>query len=225
VASAASNSMSGHAVGLAVDESARAGQPVEHAASVDKNGVDADASESSLHSGADDDWEVLSDRRAGSVRSLSSLESGSVPSKAARTRSGSCSTVDSFDNKSRVEAGRTTAGTSINSIKAGVLGVDYLEHVVLPSDTLQGICLAYKISSQKLRQANCFSGNTLLLAPKKLVIPISPQQAGRVGFGPIVRGQDTESKEYKIHALLAGFPDLSVAEAKACVPSPPLRYW
>jgi LysM domain len=95
----------------------------------------------------------------------------------------------------------------------GVLGVDYVEHVVLPSDTLQGICLAYKINSQRLKQANHFSGGTLLLAPKRLVIPIS-KKALRSGF---IRVQDTDAKEYKVHAFLAEFPDLSVTEARACV--------
>ena len=36
--------------------------------------------------------------------------------------------------------------------------VDYVEHKVLPSDTFQGICIAYNISASKLRQTNCFSG-------------------------------------------------------------------
>jgi hypothetical protein len=173
-----------------------------------------DATEASLN---EDDWEVLSDRnnRAGSVRSLCSMESSSnthvsAPhsNKIARTRSGSASTIDSLDNSKH----RTTSGA-----KAGVLGVDYLEHVVLPSDTLQGICLAYKISSQRLRQANCFSGNNLLLAPKKLIIPLyGPNSSGAVARGPtVVRPQATDSPEYKIRYLQAEFPDLSVAEAKA----------
>mmetsp|Transcript_25152 Transcript_25152/g.50323 ORF Transcript_25152/g.50323 Transcript_25152/m.50323 type:complete len:528 (+) Transcript_25152:259-1842(+) len=48
----------------------------------------------------------------------------------------------------------------------------YLEHVVLPTDTLQGLCLAYKISATKLRMENNFSGNSLQMAPKKLKIPV-----------------------------------------------------
>mmetsp|Transcript_17301 Transcript_17301/g.37773 ORF Transcript_17301/g.37773 Transcript_17301/m.37773 type:complete len:451 (+) Transcript_17301:159-1511(+) len=93
----------------------------------------------------------------------------------------------------------------------GVLGVDYVEHVILPTDTLQGICLAYKISVTKLRQANHFSGNSLLLAPKKLVIPLS-KKALRAGY---LRVQDTDAKEYKLYNFLAEFTNFQVAEAKA----------
>jgi len=49
----------------------------------------------------------------------------------------------------------------------------YMEHKVLPTDTLQGLCLAYKISAVKLRMANKFSGNSLILAPKTLKIPLN----------------------------------------------------
>jgi LysM repeat protein len=156
----------------------------------------------------DDEWEMLSDKvsvhsgglyiaKSGSVRSITD-ESYSLPYKIQRTHSSS--TIDSNDN---------TLGPS----GKGVLGVDYVEHVILPTDTLQGICLAYKINSTRLRQANHFSGNSLLLAPKKLVIPLS-KKALRSGF---IRVQDTDAKEYKLHALLAEFPELSMHEAKAYV--------
>jgi LysM repeat protein len=175
----------------------------------------------------DDDWELLSDRlssssnqtpgatlhrnavQGGSVRSLTSMEEHesivetknntntlSLPFKIQRTASSS--TIDSSDN-------------ALGPSGKGILGVDYVEHVVLPTDTLQGICLAYKLSSTRLRQANHFSGNSLLLAPKKLVIPLSTK-ALRSGF---IRVQDTDAKEYKLHAILAEFPDLSMTEAKA----------
>jgi hypothetical protein len=166
-----------------------------------------------------DEWEVLSEKqlsqnsysmvgaKAGSIRSLSSMEHGgehsshsalSVPFKIQRTTSSS--TIDSTDN-------------AIGPSGKGVLGVDYVEHVVLPTDTLQGICLAYRVNATRLRQANCFSGNSLSLAPKKLVIPIS-KQALR---GGCIRVQDTDAKEYKLHAFLAEFTDHSITEAKAYV--------
>jgi LysM repeat protein len=176
----------------------------------------------------EDDWEWLSERNShtegsnsghepvlvprssGSVRSIVSVEDGgggadtlsshltpqSVPFKIQRTASSS--TIDSQD-------------AAIGPLGKGVLGVDYVEHVILPTDTLQGICLAYNISSTKLRQANHFSGNSLLLAPKKLVIPLS-KKALRAGY---IRVQDTDAKEYKLHAFLAEFSDLSLTEAKA----------
>jgi len=154
----------------------------------------------------EDEWELLSETnegehtsssvaKVGSVRSLSSASS--VPFKIQRTHSSS--TIDSQDNGTLGPSGK------------GVLGVDYVEHVILPSDTLQGICLAYKINPTRLRQANHFSGNSLILAPKKLVIPLS-KKALRTGF---IRVQDTDAKEYKLHAFLAEFPDLSSTEAKA----------
>ena len=169
----------------------------------------------------EDDWELLSDRLStssnhtqgvwvqysGSVRSLSDINGDndhssshnntlSTPFKIQRTTSNS--TIDSTD-----EAPWPTG--------QGVLGVDYVEHVVLPTDTLQGVCLAYKISTTRLRQANHFSGNSLLLAPKKLVIPLS-KKALRSGF---IRVQDTDQKEYKIAAFLTEFPDFGATEAKA----------
>lgn len=163
-------------------------------------------------------WEFLSDRasttggshqtpvlvaRAGSVRSIGTadhLDGGSqhtlsTPFKIQRTTSSS--TIDSSDN-------------ILGPSGKGVLGVDYVEHVILPTDTLQGICLAYKIHVTRLRQANGFSGNSLSLAPKKLVIPLS-KQALRAGF---IRVQDTDAKEYKLHAFLAEFPTLSMSEAR-----------
>eukprot|EP00584_Thalassiosira_punctigera_P004265 CAMPEP_0172531448 /NCGR_PEP_ID=MMETSP1067-20121228/4856_1 /TAXON_ID=265564 ORGANISM="Thalassiosira punctigera, Strain Tpunct2005C2" /NCGR_SAMPLE_ID=MMETSP1067 /ASSEMBLY_ACC=CAM_ASM_000444 /LENGTH=1630 /DNA_ID=CAMNT_0013315829 /DNA_START=141 /DNA_END=5033 /DNA_ORIENTATION=+ len=52
----------------------------------------------------------------------------------------------------------------------------YIEHEVLLTDTLQGLCLAYKISATRLRMENKFSGNSLQLAPKTLKIPIDPEK-------------------------------------------------
>ena len=165
------------------------------------------------------DWEQLSERassssfgasrnsgvfvtRAGSVRSINSVDqsnsnsNSSVPCKIQRTKSDS--TLDSQDN---------VLGPS----GKGVLGVDYVEHVVLPTDTLQGICIAYKVSATNLRRANHFTGHSLHLAPKKLLIPVSGK-ALRAGY---IRVQETDSKEYKLHYFESEFPDLSTTEAKA----------
>jgi LysM repeat protein len=165
----------------------------------------------------ENEWEVLSERasscsvggggifvaRTGSVRSINSMEQEhsshttlSVPYKIQRTASSS--TIDSQDN---------VLGPS----GKGVLGVDYVEHVVLPTDTLQGILIAYKVSASNLRRANHFTGHSLHFAPKKLLIPLS-KQALRTGF---IRVQDTDSKEYKLHYFQVEYPDLSLTEAKA----------
>ena len=74
----------------------------------------------------------------------------------------------------------------------------YVEHIVLPSDTLQGICLSYKISASKLRQVNRFTGNSLLEAPKKLIIPLTRRN---VAVG--IKQQDQNSKEYKTYYLIS----------------------
>jgi hypothetical protein len=49
--------------------------------------------------------------------------------------------------------------------------LSYYQHIVLPSDTVQGICIRYKISWRRLGQINGFSGKNLALAPKILWIP------------------------------------------------------
>ena len=50
--------------------------------------------------------------------------------------------------------------------------IEYQSHVVLPDDTLNGLCLKYKITPTQLRRANCFSGSNLALAPARLRIPV-----------------------------------------------------
>ena len=172
--------------------------------------------------------------KAGSVRSIASLEedddddnnnsnhqTGSAAAVAAGGGgtsgcNGSHTTTTSFSVPFKFQ--RTHSSSTIDSIDhtlgpagKGVLGVDYVEHVILPTDTLQGICLAYKTNATRLKQANHFSGNSLSLAPKKLVIPLSTT-ALRSGY---IRSQDTDAKEYKVHALLAEYPKLSLIEAKA----------
>lgn len=121
----------------------------------------------------------------------------------------------------------------------------YLEHVVLPTDTLQGLCLAYKISATKLRMENNFSGNSLQMAPKKLKIPVSSSalasfdennkmntskddgvgktsnssEDGRTNHNNnntiMIRMQDKSTKEYKLYAFLAEITSSELVEAKA----------
>lgn len=173
--------------------------------------VEDHGEEDSIDEDGDDDWEEV--KGAGSVRSLSSHASQSISSLASgggykiqRTHSSS-STIDSSNNDV------SSCDRIVDPSGKGVLGVDYVEHVVLPSDTFLGICIAYKVDPTRLRQANHFSGSSLVLAPKKLVIPVS-KKALRSGF---LRVQDTASKEYRVHALQTEFPDLSITEAKAYV--------
>jgi LysM repeat protein len=86
----------------------------------------------------------------------------------------------------------------------------YLEHVVLPTDTLQGLCLAYKVSATQLRMVNKFSGNSLQMAPKKIKIPMNG-----VTKGMMIKTQDKTSKEFKLYAFVAEIPTMELIEAKA----------
>ena len=105
--------------------------------------------------------------------------------------------------------GDAPASQSCSSTGRGVLGKDFIEHTVLPTDTFGGICLAYSVSASRLRQANLLSRDidSLSLAPKILAIPISNGY-----FGP---AQDKDSQPFKLNSLKRKFPKLGMKEAKA----------
>lgn len=159
----------------------------------------------------DDEWDLCSEKH-----SVSSFGAGAV----IVNRSGSVRSINSHENSASAlsipfKIQRTLSSSTIDSCDAdrvmGLPGVDYTEHIVLPSDTLQGICLAYGISATRLRQANHFSGNSLTMAPKKLIVPFS-MKAIRSGF---VKVQDQDSREYKIQAFLVDVPFLKEPDAQA----------
>ena len=174
--------------------------------------VDSSSCEEKLD---DDEWDLCSEKN-----SVTSFAAGSA---VVVNRSGSVRSINSHDNNSAsalsipFKIQRTLSSSTIDSTDAdrvmGLPGIDYTEHIVLPSDTLQGICLAYQISATRLRQVNQFSGNSLTMAPKKLIVPFS-MQAIRSGF---VKVQDQDSREYKIHAFLADFPLLKEPDAQGYV--------
>ena len=153
------------------------------------------------------EWELLSGKHSQSQKSASdSTGSAVIIAAPASVRSFSTS---HHTKSSRIP--RTASDSTIDSNDiAGVLGVDFVEHVVLPGDTLQGICLRYKINPTKLRQANRFSGTNLHLAPKRLIIPLTSSNKAHS-----IRIQDMESKDCKIHSFLAEYPRLNATEAKA----------
>eukprot|EP00591_Stephanopyxis_turris_P009422 CAMPEP_0195519272 /NCGR_PEP_ID=MMETSP0794_2-20130614/14550_1 /TAXON_ID=515487 /ORGANISM="Stephanopyxis turris, Strain CCMP 815" /LENGTH=272 /DNA_ID=CAMNT_0040648395 /DNA_START=34 /DNA_END=852 /DNA_ORIENTATION=- len=101
----------------------------------------------------------------------------------------------------------------------------YTEHVVLPTDTMQGICLNYQISETKLRQANQFSGSNLSLAPSKLFVPLNGKRKGYSSARISTPGgserkvstktQDRNSNQFKLNAFLFEMPHVEVADAKA----------
>mmetsp|Transcript_576 Transcript_576/g.1340 ORF Transcript_576/g.1340 Transcript_576/m.1340 type:complete len:356 (+) Transcript_576:103-1170(+) len=108
-----------------------------------------------------------------------------------------------------VAANKPTDDGDDKQKKSELVGVEYTEHVVLPTDTLAGICLLYKITRRELQRANRFYGNDLRLAPGKLYVPIT-EKARRLGW----KAQDVESHEFKMAAFLAQHRSLSMMEAK-----------
>jgi len=76
-------------------------------------------------------------------------------------------------------------------------GTDAIYHRVLPTDTLQGLCLKYKVTPTKLRQWNKFSGSDLRFAPQTLVIHPTKQY--------IRTDPEISPEERKIQLFLAAF--------------------
>jgi hypothetical protein len=102
-----------------------------------------------------------------------------------------------------------------NDDPLGRLDTYYTRHVVLPTDTLAGLCLTYRISKRELLRANgmysagCGSGDSLRLAPETLIVPIT-EKARRLGW----KIQDTNSREFQMAAVLARCPSLSPMEVQ-----------
>ena len=86
----------------------------------------------------------------------------------------------------------------------------YLEHVVMPTDTLQGICLRYKITAVRLRQVNHFSSSSLSLAPPKLYIPVT-EETLKSGA---IKVQDRTSEDFKMMSFMAEMKMLNVSISK-----------
>lgn len=84
----------------------------------------------------------------------------------------------------------------------------FVEHIILPTDTLQGICIQYKVSATRLRQLNQFSGSSLLLAPKRLLVPMRTDESGEPKL------QDNTTEEYKLHKVLSECPTLGLKEIR-----------
>jgi len=84
--------------------------------------------------------------------------------------------------------------------------IPHVKHVVLPSDTFEGLCLRYEVTPTQLRRANgILCGKSLSLAPPVLKIPIADA----------VAPQDTNSQAFKLQALRLKFPTLEEAQAQA----------
>jgi LysM repeat protein len=84
------------------------------------------------------------------------------------------------------------ANSSPNSgLKTTVENPSVVEHTVMPSDTLQGICLRYRVTPVELRRVNMFSGNSIQLM-KTLKIPL----AAGVQFESQLDGEDVTIRRF-----------------------------
>ena len=113
-------------------------------------------------------------------------------------------TMMNFSSHSSSSTYSIQSNTSLKSDEYAMI-----EHIVLPKDTMQGICLQYKINVTRLRQVNKFSGSSLSLAPKKLYIPIKNKWWGSIKL------QDTSTEEFKIHKILSECNKLGTKEVEA----------
>jgi hypothetical protein len=101
----------------------------------------------------------------------------------------------------------------------------FLEHLVQPSDTFEGICLRYKMTPSELRRANGFSGSNLRLAPNPLKIPTHRELKSTSAEASPVIGRSDEgdhgiiqralTTDQVLRLLLKECPSMSLTEAKA----------
>lgn len=141
----------------------------------------------------------------------------------------SCSTLGSDDLLSYTMMNVNDCSSTTTTNSNGTAGSNLsfkadehvmIEHIILPNDTLQGICIQYKVSATRLKQVNQFSGSSLLLAPKCLFIPIKRGKGSNsvdvfdhASSG--IKLQDTSTMEYKIHKVLSDCSTLGMREIKA----------
>lgn len=101
----------------------------------------------------------------------------------------------------------------------GVGSALFVEHLVQPTDTFEGVCLRYKVSPTELRQANEFTGSNLYMAPNPLKIPrrataVTSANATLIseGNGVVPRALTTDQV---VRILLKKCPTMSKSEATA----------
>jgi len=130
-------------------------------------------------------------------------------------------TTDSDFNSAAVviDAEQKSRGDALKSIRSGdgtvveaammvdsiVPASDYVTHRLESTDTLQGICLKYKVSPTTLRQLNGFSGSNLSLAPHTILLPkYSTSSSLTTNYNNKIHPSKTDdtSKEQKIHRFL-----------------------
>ena len=119
------------------------------------------------------------------------------------------SSVTSTTSTSTLSSAENSAELFISSHTRVSSDLHLLEHIILPNDTLEGVCIQYKINSRRLKQVNRFSGSSLLLAPKRLIIPIRRCKLRTI------KQQDRTTEEYKIYKFMAEIGSLKINEIKA----------
>jgi hypothetical protein len=85
----------------------------------------------------------------------------------------------------------------------------FIEHIIQPTDTFQGVCLRYKMTPTELRQANHFSGTNLNFAPNPLRIPKKDNGQSAIAV-PVNR----PTREQQISQVRRACPGLARTEAK-----------
>jgi LysM repeat protein len=85
----------------------------------------------------------------------------------------------------------------------------FMEHIIKPTDTFEGVCLRYKVTPTELRQANRFSGTNLNLAPNPLRIPKKDNMQAATAV-PVNR----PTREQQISRVRIACPGLARTEAK-----------
>jgi hypothetical protein len=167
-----------------------------------------------------------------------SINNDNTNTNCGSSRRSSHSTLGSSDDVFSYTTMTTSDCYSINnnnSSNSSLKGNEYtkVEHIILPKDTLQGLCIQYKVSATRLRQVNQFSGSSLVLAPKRLLIPIknryifgsshdgassshcSNNSGSSHGSSGGIKFQNTTTQEYKIHKVLSECNDLGMKEIQA----------
>lgn len=128
-------------------------------------------------------------------------------------------TADVVDNQDVVVVDAVVVKESSSSSSTSNFS-PFLEHLVQPTDTFEGICLRYKVTPTELRQANDFTGTNLFLAPNPLKIP----RPIIVSTAVANNSNNNETKEdvpralttdQVVSILLKNCPKLSKSEARA----------
>jgi len=107
------------------------------------------------------------------------------------------------------EVSQSVTGTTEEGVSKGkvdeeasrVASTGYVTHRVESTDTMQGICLKYKVSQTTLRRLNHFSGSNLTLAPHTLILPAPTAPPATCKTGTNDGGSGDQQIHRFLHAL------------------------